>query len=53
MSKGIFQTPHCPKAHYSIIPLFHHSLRGVGPTLQPVSPTGWKRGRRPIAGEAN
>ena len=22
------------------------SLRGVGPTLRPVSPTGWKRGRR-------
>jgi len=21
----IFQTPHCPKTHYSTIPLFHHS----------------------------
>ena len=25
---------------------FRLSLRGVGPTLRPVSPTGWKRGRR-------
>ncbi len=27
------------------------SLRGVGPTLRPVSPPGWKRGRRPIGAE--
>jgi len=27
--------------------LFFSSLRGVGHTLRPVSPTGWKRGRRP------
>jgi hypothetical protein len=34
--------------HHSITPLFHYSLRGVGPTLRPVGPTGWKRSRRPI-----
>jgi hypothetical protein len=34
--------------HISQGPLLHYSLRGAGPTLRPGSPTGWKRGRRPI-----
>ena len=48
-----------PKAHFSLRgagsksrrPAFQHSLRGVGPTFRPVSPTSWKRGRRPIGGK--
>jgi hypothetical protein len=30
----IHPTLHHPRTHYSTIPLFHHSLRGVGPTLR-------------------
>ncbi len=37
-----FRIPKSSLTHYSIIPLFHDSLRGVGPT-----------GRRPIVNDAN
>ena len=47
-------THHSAQLHFvPSIPLFHYSLRGVGPTLRPVRPTGWKRSRRPIVSEAN
>jgi hypothetical protein len=30
-----------------------YSLRGVGSTLRPVSPTGWKRSRRTVFDHSN
>jgi hypothetical protein len=35
-----------PTGGREFITALRRPLRGVGPTLRPVSPTGWKRGRR-------
>ncbi len=47
--QGIHKKVWRQKGKFLIIPgcMKKSPLRAVGPTLRPVSPTGWKRRRRP------